>query len=95
VLCEQDGRRYRMLDTIREYGTEQLALLGEQDELRRRHRDYYLDLAEQAAAGSLAVGSDSPEAAWPCTGRASSPCSRCAGDRVVLRRGPAGGGRSS
>jgi non-specific serine/threonine protein kinase len=56
VLCEQDGRRYRMLDTIREYGAEQLALLGEQDELRRRHRDYYLDLAEQAAAGSLGPG---------------------------------------
>ena len=29
VLCEQDGRRYRMLDTIREYGAEQLVLLGE------------------------------------------------------------------
>jgi non-specific serine/threonine protein kinase len=53
VLCEQDGRRYRMLDTIREYGAEQLAALGEQDELRRRHRDHYLDLAERAAAGSL------------------------------------------
>jgi predicted ATPase/DNA-binding CsgD family transcriptional regulator len=53
VLCEQDGRRYRMLDTIREYGAEQLAALGEQDELRRRHRDHYLGLAERAAAGSL------------------------------------------
>jgi predicted ATPase len=56
VLCEQAGRRYRMLDTIREYGAEQLALLGEQDELRRGHRDYYLRLAEQAAAGSLGPG---------------------------------------
>jgi predicted ATPase/DNA-binding CsgD family transcriptional regulator len=56
VLCEQDGRRYRMLDTIREYGAEHLALLGGQDELRRRHRDYYLGLAEQAAAGSLGPG---------------------------------------
>jgi predicted ATPase/DNA-binding CsgD family transcriptional regulator len=53
VVCEQDGHRYRMLDTIREYGAEQLALLGEQDELRRRHRDYFLGLAERAAAGSL------------------------------------------
>ena len=53
VVCEQDGHRYRMLDTIREYGTEQLALLGGHDELRRRHRDYYLGLAERAAAGSL------------------------------------------
>ena len=53
VLCEQDGRRYRMLDTIREYGAEQLLLLGERDQLCGRHRDYYLRLAEQAAAGSL------------------------------------------
>lgn len=53
VLCEQDGRRYRMLDTIREYGAEQLLLLGERDQLRHRHRDHYLRLAEQAAAGSL------------------------------------------
>jgi non-specific serine/threonine protein kinase len=53
VLCEQDGRRYRMLDTIREYGAEQLLLLGERDQLRHRHRDYYLRLVEEAAAGSL------------------------------------------
>src|SRR5260370_840930 len=37
VLWEQDGHRYRMLDTIREYGAEQLAALGEQHELRPRH----------------------------------------------------------
>src|SRR6266852_4136109 len=55
VLCEQDGRRYRMLDTIREYGADRLAALGEQDEMRRRHRDYYLGLAEQAAAVSLSA----------------------------------------
>jgi non-specific serine/threonine protein kinase len=53
VVYEQDGRRYRMLDTIREYGAEQLVLLDEQDEPRHRHRDYYLGLAERAAAGSL------------------------------------------
>jgi non-specific serine/threonine protein kinase len=55
VLCEQDGHRYRMLDTIREYGAEQLLLLGERDQLCHRHRDYYLRLAEQAAAGSLSA----------------------------------------
>ena len=52
VLCEGEGRRYRMLDTIREYGAVQLAALGEHDEMCRRHRDHYLGLAEQAAAAS-------------------------------------------
>lgn len=41
--------RYRMLDTIREYGSEQLG--GETEKLfRRRHRDCYLRLVEQAEA---------------------------------------------
>lgn len=56
VLCEQEGRRYRMLDTIREYGAVQLAELGEHDEMCRRHRDYYLGLAERAAAESTSAG---------------------------------------
>ncbi|MGK5685127.1 ATP-binding protein [Actinoplanes sp. URMC 104] len=37
--------RYRMLDTIREYGLEMLRAAGEEPEVRRRHRDYYLRLA--------------------------------------------------
>ena len=56
VLYEQDGRRYRMLDTIREYGAEQLESLGEGAVLRARHRDHYLGLIEQAASGSLSAG---------------------------------------
>ena len=71
MLCEQDGRRYRMLDTIREYGAEQLALLSEQDELRRGHRDYYLGLAEQAAAGSLGPGRSD---GWSGFGRKPLTC---------------------
>jgi non-specific serine/threonine protein kinase len=46
VLCEQDGSRYRLLDTLREYGAEQLT---EADELSRRHAGYYLQLAGQAS----------------------------------------------
>jgi predicted ATPase/DNA-binding CsgD family transcriptional regulator len=46
VLCEQDGHRYRLLDTLREYGAEQLT---EPDELSRRHGAYYLQLAGQAS----------------------------------------------
>jgi predicted ATPase/DNA-binding CsgD family transcriptional regulator len=87
VLCEQDGHRYRMLDTIREYGTEQLASLGEQDELRRRHRDYYLGLAEQAAARSL--GAD--QVGWLVRLRQETPnlrvaldyCYGCPGQEAV------------
>jgi predicted ATPase/DNA-binding CsgD family transcriptional regulator len=55
MLCEQGGWRYRMLDTIREYGAERLLALGGGDEFRRRHRDHYLGMAERAAAGSLSA----------------------------------------
>ncbi|WP_335935790.1 ATP-binding protein [Streptomyces sp. PTD5-9] len=39
------GSRYRMLDTMREYGAEWLAATGDTDRLRRRHRDWFLGLA--------------------------------------------------
>ncbi|MCX5215395.1 LuxR C-terminal-related transcriptional regulator [Kitasatospora sp. NBC_00240] len=45
---EAQGRvRYQMLETIRQYGREQLQTTGEGAELRRRHRDRYLELAER------------------------------------------------
>ncbi|MEU7039595.1 regulator [Streptomyces varsoviensis] len=44
------GERYRMLDTIREYGAHWLRGLGEDDTLRRRHRDHYLALARRGDA---------------------------------------------
>lgn len=37
-----------MLQTIREYGLEQLAATEELDQTRQKHADYYLDLARQA-----------------------------------------------
>ncbi|MFZ3598090.1 helix-turn-helix transcriptional regulator [Streptomyces sp. BH104] len=40
-----EGTRYRMLDTIREYGQEQLAVLGGEERTRRRHLEYFLDAA--------------------------------------------------
>lgn len=55
VLVRGDGgarARYRMLETIRQYGAERLAADGEETRLRRCHRDYYLELAEQADAHS-------------------------------------------
>jgi predicted ATPase/DNA-binding CsgD family transcriptional regulator len=48
LVVTTDGTvRYRMLETIRQYGRQQL---GEVDRLRSRHRDFYLDLAENIAA---------------------------------------------
>ncbi|MGA4844193.1 ATP-binding protein [Streptomyces sp. G45] len=45
-----DAERYRMLDTIREYGAHWLRGLGEEATLRRRHRDHYLALARRGEA---------------------------------------------
>ncbi|MFI9627733.1 ATP-binding protein [Streptomyces sp. NPDC052042] len=39
------GSRYRMLDTMREYGAEWLEAAGDTDRLRRRHRDWFVGLA--------------------------------------------------
>ncbi|MFG1874016.1 ATP-binding protein [Sphaerisporangium sp. NPDC049003] len=39
--------RFRMLDTLREYGAEWLRELGEHAQARRRHRDHYLGLARR------------------------------------------------
>ncbi|MEU7986156.1 AAA family ATPase [Streptosporangium canum] len=45
-----EGSRYRMLDTIRDYGREWLRRLGEEKALIRRHRDHYLAQARRAEA---------------------------------------------
>ncbi|WP_171074174.1 BTAD domain-containing putative transcriptional regulator [Nonomuraea basaltis] len=42
---------YRMLETIRQYGLHRLRELGQEVELRLRHRDHYLRTAAEAAAG--------------------------------------------
>lgn len=42
--------RYRMLDTVREYGTDWLYALGEERAVRRRHREHYARLAHQGCA---------------------------------------------
>ncbi|MEU1180084.1 LuxR C-terminal-related transcriptional regulator [Streptomyces sp. NPDC005820] len=39
--------RYRLLETIRQYGWEHLTDRGEVQEVRRRHRDFFLALAER------------------------------------------------
>src|SRR3984885_5207294 len=54
--------RYQLLDTMREFGAELLNAAGAAvaARVRARHRDYYLGLAERAAAGSMTAG----QAAW-------------------------------
>ena len=45
---EEDALRYRLLETVRQYGMEKLAEFGEAGRVRRRHAEYYLALAEEA-----------------------------------------------
>ncbi|WP_433379678.1 ATP-binding protein [Actinoplanes sp. CA-142083] len=49
LLCEERpaGARYRLLDTLREYGLDLLRAGREEPQLRRRHRDFYLRLAQR------------------------------------------------
>jgi predicted ATPase/class 3 adenylate cyclase len=45
---EQAGTRYLLLETIRQYAQEQLEADGEATELRARHADYFVGVAEAA-----------------------------------------------
>ncbi|MDX8141313.1 BTAD domain-containing putative transcriptional regulator [Lentzea sp. BCCO 10_0061] len=48
---ERDGFvRFRMLDTIRQYGRDKLRCEGDDARFRRMHRDYFVQLAEQGDA---------------------------------------------
>ncbi len=48
VVFEEEAPRYRLLETVRLYGQELLRAAGEEAAAHRRHRDWYLQLAEQA-----------------------------------------------
>jgi predicted ATPase/class 3 adenylate cyclase len=50
-----EGDGFWMLETIHEYAAERLEESGEGDELRRRHADYYLALAEKAEPHLLGI----------------------------------------
>jgi predicted ATPase/class 3 adenylate cyclase len=47
-LLRHTEDRYWMLETIREYATEQLQQSGQAEDLRRRHAEHFLSLAEEA-----------------------------------------------
>ncbi|HEV7562080.1 MAG TPA: BTAD domain-containing putative transcriptional regulator [Solirubrobacterales bacterium] len=48
-------RRFRLLETVRQYATERLAEAGEREAFERRHREWYVELAESdpTPAGDL------------------------------------------
>ena len=48
---EQGESRYQMLETIRQYAQEKLALAGEEQGIRDRHLHYFLKLSEQIEPG--------------------------------------------
>ncbi|WP_185075415.1 ATP-binding protein [Nonomuraea jabiensis] len=63
VLIREDhpgGVRYRMLETLRQYGRERLTGSGCEPALQRRHRTYYRDLAARARAELFGPG----QVAW-------------------------------
>ena len=47
----EDPTRYGMLETIREYGREKLIEAAEEEEVRRRHLDFFAAFAERAQEG--------------------------------------------
>ena len=46
----EEKLRYRLLETLRQYGAERLVEVGEEDEARERHFAHYLGVAERAYA---------------------------------------------
>jgi predicted ATPase len=49
ITDSHDEPRYLMLETVREFGLEQLALAGDEDAARQRHLSHYLPIADQLA----------------------------------------------
>ncbi len=52
----QDEMRFDLLETIREYGLEQLAAAGEESAMRSRHASYILALAERETQALIGPG---------------------------------------
>jgi predicted ATPase len=67
VVAQRDGpaTRYRLLETIREYGEDRLAEYGETDQLRHLHAEYYCQLA--AGLGDRLEGREQLDAARSMT----------------------------
>ena len=50
--------RYRMLETIREFGEERLVASGEAEAVRKRHADYFMAFAERYELAELLPDGD-------------------------------------
>ena len=99
VQYSDDTGRYHLLDTMREFGAELLTGAGQHagtgedvaERLRASHRDYYLELAEAAAAGSLGA----EQTGWLARLGAETDNLRVALAYSFAAPGPAGGARAS
>jgi predicted ATPase/class 3 adenylate cyclase len=58
VAFDEDRRRYRLLETVRQYGEERLGECGEENAARAHHLSHYLAFAEEA--NQELVGPDKP-----------------------------------
>lgn len=58
IMCEpyEDGMRYRLSETMREYGLMKVNVRGDEDETRRAHRDWCLGLVTQVEAANWGEG---------------------------------------
>ncbi|MEU6783069.1 hypothetical protein ABZ912_28065 [Nonomuraea angiospora] len=45
---DQESGRYKLIDTLAEYGEERLDQLGQSEQLRQRHLEYYLSLSQRS-----------------------------------------------
>ena len=62
-VSEVEGEpRFSVLGTIREYALERLAATGEEDEARKQHAVYFLELAEKSHEGFRLYGTE--QGAW-------------------------------
>lgn len=86
--CPGDRTRYRLPETIRQYGQQRLDGLGQGTALRRRHRDHYRDLVARAAADWCGPR----EAEWMARLRQELPNLRAALDFCITQPGQAPAG---
>jgi predicted ATPase/class 3 adenylate cyclase len=77
-LIQRDGERFAMLETIREYARESLAVTGEAEAHRDAHAAYFSELAERAYAGRL-----ESETSWADTLESELDNLRAALDRLA------------